>query len=100
VPEFQHADKRLNLDFDLTHANCIFTRREASPITRLERPIAASTFECQMAPDVFFQFMRQCSLIERMDKSRWAGAVVAVDPGAAPCSLTPPGLAKGEQRSR
>jgi hypothetical protein len=41
----------------------------------LERPIAASAFERRLKPGVFCQFMRRCSLIKRMDKSRWAAAV-------------------------
>ena len=56
TPEFQHAVKRLNRNFDLTRD--VRPERKASPITRLERPIAASIFERRLEPDVFRQFMR------------------------------------------
>ena len=63
-------------------ATCVFTRTQGVPNHALGA--AASTFERRLDPDVFRQFMRPCSLIERMDKSRRVGAVGAVDPNVAP----------------
>ena len=67
--------------------------RSASPITRFQRPIAASTLERLPYPDRFYHPERPCAAMSRMWRSRCVGAVSAVGLGTAVergGTITPP----------